>query len=108
MRYIKGEDETLNHGWFCVKQPDTQSPHPVPPLAEAREQEDQWFKKTPIWRELPRQFQNHLGTKNLVQRLEGILTDLMSARYATAIIFARTGGIDIIQVFPSLGTKSGI
>jgi len=79
VRYINGDVEPLHHGWFCVKQPDTQSPHPVPSLAEAREQEDHWFKKQPIWRELPRRFQNNLGTKNLVQRLEGILSELMSA-----------------------------
>ncbi|KAI9441569.1 P-loop containing nucleoside triphosphate hydrolase protein [Lactarius indigo] len=78
VRYIRGEAEPLHHGWFCVKQPDTQSPHPVPSLVEAREQEDQWFTKTSIWRELPRSFQSRLGTKKLVQRLEEILSDLMS------------------------------
>lgn len=79
VRYINGETELLKHGWFCVKQPDTQSPHPVPPLAEAREQEELWFRKTSTWRDLPRPSQNNLGTKNLVRRLEGILSDLMSA-----------------------------
>ena len=29
VRYIRGETEPLHHGWFCVKQPDTQSPHPI-------------------------------------------------------------------------------
>lgn len=38
-----------------------------------------WFKKTSTWRELSRQSQNKLGTKKLVQHLEGILSDLMSA-----------------------------
>jgi hypothetical protein len=80
----------------------------VPPLAEAREQEELWFKKTSTWRELPRQSQNNLGTKNLVQRLEGILSDLMSARYATPLSSQGANVIDIIQVFPSLGPKSGI
>ncbi|KAH9024286.1 P-loop containing nucleoside triphosphate hydrolase protein [Lactarius hengduanensis] len=68
VRYIRGETEPLHHGWFCVKQPDTQSPHP----------EDLWFKKTSTWRELPRTFHNRLGTKKLVQHLEEILSDLMS------------------------------
>jgi GTP-binding protein EngB required for normal cell division len=76
VRYIKGETEPLHHGWFCVKQPDTQSPHPMPTLAEAREQEELWFKKTSTWRELSRP--NHLGTTKLVQHLGGILSDLMS------------------------------
>ncbi|KAH8996866.1 P-loop containing nucleoside triphosphate hydrolase protein [Lactarius akahatsu] len=78
VRYIRGETEPLHHGWFCVKQPDTQSPHPPPSLVEAREQEDRWFKKTSTWRELPRTFHNRLGTKKLVQHLEEILSDLMS------------------------------
>ncbi|KAH9007592.1 P-loop containing nucleoside triphosphate hydrolase protein [Lactarius deliciosus] len=78
VRYIRGETEPLHHGWFCVKQPDTQSPHPVPPLAEARVQEDLWFKKTSTWGELPRTFHNRLGTKKLVQHLEEILSGLMS------------------------------
>ncbi|KAI9465217.1 P-loop containing nucleoside triphosphate hydrolase protein [Lactarius psammicola] len=63
VRYIRGETEPLHHGWFCVKQPDTQSPHPPPSLAEAQ---------------LPKPFHNHLGTKKLVQRLEDILSELMS------------------------------
>ena len=79
----------------------------MPDLAEAREQEDLWFTKTSTWRELPRRFQNNLGTKKLVQRLEVILSDLMSVRYVAAIIFVRTDVIDILQVFPSLGLKSG-
>ncbi|KAH9006239.1 P-loop containing nucleoside triphosphate hydrolase protein [Lactarius hatsudake] len=78
VRYIRGETELLHHGWFCVKQPDTQSPHPVPSLADARVQEESWFKKTSTWGELPSAFQNHLGTKKLVHHLEEILSDLMS------------------------------
>jgi len=103
--YIKGKTEPLHRGWFCVKQPDTQSPHPVPPLAVAREQEDMWFKKTSIWRELPRSFHNRLGTKNLVQRLEEILSDLMSDKYATPFIFARVDVIDVLHSVPELGSQ---
>ena len=80
----------------------------MPAMAEAREQEDLWFAKTLTWRELPRRFQNNLGTKKLVQRLESILSDLMTNWYATAIIFVRTHVIDILQVFPNLGLKSEI
>lgn len=77
----------------------------MPPLAEAREQEELWFKKTSTWAELPR---NNLGTVNLVRRLEGILSDLMSARCVIANVFARSNVIDIVQVFLSSGTKSGV
>ncbi|KAI0302309.1 P-loop containing nucleoside triphosphate hydrolase protein [Multifurca ochricompacta] len=79
-RYICGDMEQLYHGWFCVKQPDTQSPHPRVTMVEAREQEDLWFKKTAVWRGVPARFQTRLGTKKLVQHLEDILSTLISDR----------------------------
>ncbi|KAF8270217.1 P-loop containing nucleoside triphosphate hydrolase protein [Lactarius quietus] len=79
VRYISDETEPLHHGWFCVKQPDTQCQHPVSRQADAREEEDCYFKKISTWRDLPRRFQNRLGTKKLVQHLEEILSNLMSA-----------------------------
>jgi hypothetical protein len=75
----------------------------MPTLAEAREQEELWFKKTSIWRELSRP--NHLGTTKLVQHLGGILSDLMSTMYATAFIFAGADVIDIVQRVPELGSQ---
>lgn len=77
----------------------------MPTLVEARDQEDQWFGKTSTWRELSRPHRNHLGTTKLVQHLEGILSDLMSARYATAFIFARADVTDIVQSVPELGDQ---
>jgi hypothetical protein len=82
VRYIDGEIEPLHHGWFCVKQYDTQSGYPQPTLAEARDQEVHWFGKTSVWRDLPRPARSRLGTKKLVQYLEEILSDLIQNRYA--------------------------
>ncbi len=82
MRFVGGETEPLRNGWFCVKLHDTETGHPQPTLKEAREQEDQWFNKTGVWRGL-RQARGHLGTKKLVQHLEVILSELISTRYAT-------------------------
>ncbi|KAI0262180.1 P-loop containing nucleoside triphosphate hydrolase protein [Gloeopeniophorella convolvens] len=76
--FIRGEAEMLQHGWFGVKQPDTQSPHPLPSLTEARQQEEMYFKKH--WGTLPRQYRSHLQTKNLVRHLAEILSSLISSR----------------------------
>ncbi|KAI0250038.1 P-loop containing nucleoside triphosphate hydrolase protein [Lactifluus subvellereus] len=85
-RYISGEVEPLDHGWFCVKLPDTQSAHPQPTLVEAREQEDCWFKKERPWYGLPRQAQSHLGTTKLVRHLEDILSNLISLKVPDIIV----------------------
>jgi hypothetical protein len=79
-RYIKNEIEPLHHGWFCVKQHDTQSDSPQLDLLQAREQEDHYFKKTPAWRGLSPQALSRLGTKRLVRRLEEILSELITKR----------------------------
>ena len=86
VRFIGGEIEALHHGWFCVKLHDTETHHPQPTLAQAREQEDRWFEKESAWQELSRQARSHLGTKRLVQHLEVILSELISARYANNLL----------------------
>jgi len=85
-RYIGGEIEPLHHGWFCVKQHDTQSGSPQPSLQRARDEEVHYFDKTDVWRALPRQARKRLGTVKLVQRLEEILSDLITKRYAKICI----------------------
>jgi hypothetical protein len=81
----------LDHGWFCVKLPDTQSGHPQPPsLADARIEESKWFEKMSPWNELGREAQGRLGTKKLVAQLEGILSGLIAITYA--MIYICSGG----------------
>jgi hypothetical protein len=83
VRFIDGDTEPLRRGWYCVKLHDTESQTPQPSLAEAREQEEQWFNKAFVWQGLPQQSRSHLGAKKLVQHLEEILSDLISTAYAT-------------------------
>jgi hypothetical protein len=78
VRFIDGDTEPLRRGWYCVKLHDTESQTPQPSLAEAREQEEQWFNKAFVWQGLPQQSRSHLGAKKLVQHLEEILSDLIS------------------------------
>ncbi len=77
----------------------------MPTLAEAREQENQWFKKTAFWQDLRSPFRNNLGTKRLVQRLEDILSELMSAKYAAPFIFTQLDEVDILRSVPVLGDQ---
>ena len=77
----------------------------MPTQDQARDQEDVWFKKTSTWRELSSKFRKQLGTTRLIQHLEGILSELMSARYATAFIFARADVIDIVKSVPVLADQ---
>ena len=81
-KYIGGEIERLHHGWFCVKQYDTQSGHAQPTLSGARDEEVHYFDKSDVWRALSREARKRLGTVKLVQRLEDILSELISNRYA--------------------------
>jgi hypothetical protein len=79
--------------------------HPQPTLAEAREQEFQWFRKTLPWRGL-RQDQNRLGTMHLVRQLEGILSTLISTKYAMAYICSGLAVNDTPAEFRRLLIKS--
>jgi len=85
-KYIDGKIEPLHHGWFCVKQYDTQSGHAQPTLSRARDEEVHYFDKSDVWRALSREARKRLGTVKLVQRLEEILSELISNRYATFCI----------------------
>ena len=85
-RYLSNEIEPLVHGWFCIKQHDTQSGHAQPNLQQARNQEAQYFDHTAVWREPSLQARNRLGTENLVHRLEEILSELISKRYGIVYI----------------------
>jgi len=83
-RYVRNEIETLHHGWFCVKQHDTQSPQSD--LQRARHEEVHYFEKINPWQGFSRQARNRLGTKNLVRCLEEILSELITNRYAIICI----------------------
>jgi hypothetical protein len=98
----------LDHGWFCVKLPDTQSGHPQPSFAGARNQETKWFEKMPSWQGLDREAQNRLGTKKLVAQLEGILSSLIAIVYAMIYICSGFAVNDTLAELHRLLTKSRI
>lgn len=80
LRFIRGEYETLQNGWFCVKQPNSKMLFQGITWAEARTQEDGYFSMTAPWSSLESTYQNYLRTSNLTERLSIILFELISKR----------------------------
>ncbi|EMD32890.1 hypothetical protein CERSUDRAFT_160914 [Gelatoporia subvermispora B] len=77
LRFIKNEHQPLEHGWFSVRQPDSQALRAGITYSEARQQELDYFAKTPPWSTLDRQCLKQLGTANVVERLSEVLLDLI-------------------------------
>ncbi|PPR05458.1 hypothetical protein CVT24_008227 [Panaeolus cyanescens] len=78
--YIRNEKEPLDNNWFCVKQPSSDELKTIKGWAAARKQEDDWFSSTSPWCELDGVYQKYLRTRNLVERLSSVLSDLISKR----------------------------
>ncbi|KAJ4482537.1 P-loop containing nucleoside triphosphate hydrolase protein [Lentinula aciculospora] len=81
VRFVKNEgDYKLLHNWFCVRQPNSSELKTGITWQEARNKENQFFAATAAWRDLDPMYQRYLRTGNLVERLSGILSDLISKR----------------------------
>jgi hypothetical protein len=81
LRFIRNEYETLENGWYCVKQPGSISLGIS--WAEARAQENEYFSMTAPWSALDAMYQNYLRTSNLTERLSIILSELISKRWVS-------------------------
>jgi Dynamin central region len=80
--FIRNEKESLEHNWYCVKQPSSFDLRQNPSWADARRREDEFFSMTAPWSELDSFYQKYLRTSNLVERLSSVLSDLIAKRYA--------------------------
>jgi hypothetical protein len=80
LRFIRNERETLENGWYCVKQPDSISLSQGISWAEARTKENEYFSMTAPWSSLDATYQNYLRTSNLTECLSTILSELISKR----------------------------
>ncbi|KAJ3936011.1 MAG: P-loop containing nucleoside triphosphate hydrolase protein [Lentinula lateritia] len=81
VRFVKNEgDYKLLNNWFCVRQPNSSELKSGVTWQEARDKENQFFTATAAWRDLDPIYQRYLRTRNLVERLSGILSDLISKR----------------------------
>ncbi|KAF9078476.1 P-loop containing nucleoside triphosphate hydrolase protein [Rhodocollybia butyracea] len=71
IKFIKNEVHPLSNNWFCVKQPNS---------IELKDGITCFFATKSPWCELDTIYQRYLRTKNLVERLSSILSDLISKR----------------------------
>ena len=77
---LRGTKEPLQNGWFCVKQPSSAEISAGMTWEKARKSEHEFFASSAVWSALDGMYQKYLGTRNLVERLSGLLSDLISKR----------------------------
>lgn len=80
LRNIK---EPLQNGWYCVKQPSSAEIAVGTTWEKARKNEDEFFASTAVWSDLDEMYKKYLCTRNLVERLSALLSDLISKRWVT-------------------------
>ncbi|OCH91056.1 hypothetical protein OBBRIDRAFT_812350 [Obba rivulosa] len=80
LRFIRNEKEPLVNGWYSVKQPNSQALAAGISWADARAAEREFFSTTAPWSGLSFEFEQHLGTARLTERLSTILSALIAKR----------------------------
>ncbi|PPQ82662.1 hypothetical protein CVT24_004200 [Panaeolus cyanescens] len=78
--FIQNKRESLEDNWFCVKQPSSHESKGIMTWEDARQMEEDFFSANSPWCELDPIYQRYLCTRNLVDRLSRVLSDLMSKR----------------------------
>ncbi|XP_006461472.1 hypothetical protein AGABI2DRAFT_222252 [Agaricus bisporus var. bisporus H97] len=78
LKFIRNEKEPLQNNWFCVKQPASSDLKNNWTWQQARQKEDEFFTATSPWNELEAMYVRYLRTKNLVERLSQVLSDLIA------------------------------
>ncbi|KAG6887851.1 hypothetical protein C0995_012216 [Termitomyces sp. Mi166 len=77
---LRNEKEPLENGWYCVKQPSSADIAAGMTWEKARKREDEFFASTAVWSDLDEMYKRYLRTRNLVERLSALLSDLISKR----------------------------
>ncbi|KAJ2922809.1 hypothetical protein H1R20_g14301, partial [Candolleomyces eurysporus] len=78
--FIRNEREPLENNWYCVKQPSSSDLKQNITWHDARQREEEYFAGTSPWSELDSIFHKYLRTRNLVDRLSSVLSDLIAKR----------------------------
>ncbi|KAG8948033.1 hypothetical protein FRC04_010075 [Tulasnella sp. 424] len=76
LRMLRGEDQPLMHGWYCVKQRDLGQLQEGVTWEEARSYETEFFQTTAPWADLDYSQRSRLGSGKLAERLGTILSNL--------------------------------
>ena len=77
---LHNAEETLHHGWFAVKQRDTEQLKLEMDWDQVRELEMRFFQATAPWSGLVSQVNRRLGTQRLVQKVSEVLSNLIKKR----------------------------
>ncbi|KAG5337798.1 hypothetical protein C0989_008853 [Termitomyces sp. Mn162] len=85
---LRNEKETLENGWYCVKQPSSAEISAGMTWEKARKSEEEFFASTASWSDLDEMYKRYLCARNLVDRLSTILSDLISKRWVPALFDA--------------------
>lgn len=93
VRILRGEENPLLHGWYCVKQPDLVQMQEGLSWEEAREAEAEFFTTVSPWADLERFHRARIGSGKLAEHLGVILSDLVSEEYVYYMLGSR-GGYD--------------
>ncbi|KAG9043513.1 hypothetical protein FS837_009473, partial [Tulasnella sp. UAMH 9824] len=78
LRMLRGEDQPLMHGWYCVKQRDLVQLQEGVTWEEARSYETEFFQTVAPWADLGLSQRSRLGSQKLAERLGSILSSLVS------------------------------
>ncbi|KAG9012240.1 hypothetical protein FRB90_006763 [Tulasnella sp. 427] len=78
VRILRGEENPLLHGWYCVKQPDLVQMQEGLSWEDARAAEAEFFATVSPWADLDRSHRARIGSGKLADRLSVILSDLVS------------------------------
>ncbi|KIO31589.1 hypothetical protein M407DRAFT_19338 [Tulasnella calospora MUT 4182] len=78
LRMLRGEDQPLMHGWYCVKQRDLVQLQEGVTWEEAKSYETEYFQTTSPWADLGPSQRSRLGSHKLADRLGSILSNLVS------------------------------
>ncbi|KAG8918972.1 hypothetical protein FRC01_001550 [Tulasnella sp. 417] len=78
LRMLRGEDQPLMHGWYCVKQRDLVQLQEGVTWEEAKSYETEYFQTTSPWADLGPAGRSRLGSQKLADRLGNILSNLVS------------------------------
>ncbi|KXN93011.1 Interferon-induced GTP-binding protein Mx [Leucoagaricus sp. SymC.cos] len=80
LQFIRNEKEPLQNNWFCVKQPSSSDLKNNWTWEYARKKEAEFFAGTSPWNELESMYARYLQTRNLVERLSQVLSELIAKR----------------------------
>ena len=89
MALMRNQKEKFKHGWYCVKQPGTAELRESITWEQARQNEREFFHRTPPWSTVEFDLKERLGTEKLSAALGQRLFDLILKWYRQCMVLGR-------------------